>query len=138
MRRKRRIFRRSNTQDYPRREHIGLYHPLVELANMIDWGAIDRVASEPFQPGRGPGRPPLWPRLIAGLLYRQHAFNLSDEQVVAGWQENPYWHVFTGETHLQTEPPIDPSTLSVGASPWAKSAWKNSWPKALRQPSAPM
>jgi IS5 family transposase len=33
----------------------------------------------------------LRPRLIAGLLYLQHAFNLSDEQVVAGWLENPYW-----------------------------------------------
>ena len=26
--------------------------------------------------------------------------------------ENPYWQVFTGETFLQTEPPIDPSSLT--------------------------
>jgi IS5 family transposase len=110
MRRKRRIFQHSNTQGYPLRDHIDLHHPLVELADMIDWAAIDRVATEPFQPG--PGRPILRPRLVAGLLYLQHAFNLSDEQVVAGWLENPYWQVFTGETHLQTEPPIDPSSLS--------------------------
>ena len=77
---------------------------------MIDWVAIDRVATEPFHPV--PGRPILRSRLVAGLLYLQHAFNLSDEQVVAGWLGNPYWHVFTGETHLQTEPPIDPSSLS--------------------------
>ena len=37
---------------------------------------------------------------------------ISDEQVVAGWLENPYWQVFTGVTHLQTEPPIDPLSLS--------------------------
>ena len=110
MRSKRRIFQHSNTQGYPLREHIDLHHPLVELADMIDWAAIDRVAAGPFQPG--PGRPSLRPRLVAGLLYLQHAFNLSDEQVVAGWLENPYWQVFTGETHLQTEPPIDPSSLS--------------------------
>ena len=110
MPRKRRIFQHSNTQGYPLREHIDQHHPLVELADMIDWAAIDRVATEPFQPG--PGRPILRPRLVAGLLYLQHAFNLSDEQVVAGWLENPYWQVFTGETHLQTEPPIDPSSLS--------------------------
>ena len=110
MRTKRRVFQHSNTQGYPLREHIDLRHPLIELADMIDWGAIDRVASEPVQPG--PGRPILLPRLIAGLLYLQHAFNLSDEQVVAGWLENPYWQMFTGETHLQTEPPIDPSSLS--------------------------
>jgi len=24
----------------------------------------------------------------------------------------PYWQVFTGETYLQTEPPIDPSSLT--------------------------
>jgi IS5 family transposase len=46
------------------------------------------------------------------LLYLQHAFDLSDEEVVAMWIENPYWQVFTGETYLQTSPPIDPSSLS--------------------------
>jgi hypothetical protein len=39
-------------------------------------------------------------------LYLQHAFDLSDEEVVWQWVENPYWQVFTGETYLQTEPPI--------------------------------
>lgn len=42
----------------------------------------------------------------------QHAFDLSDEEVVWQWVENPYWQVFTGETYLQTEPPIDPSSLT--------------------------
>ncbi|CAD6563438.1 IS5 family transposase ISButh4 [Paraburkholderia sabiae] len=58
------------------------------------------------------GRPASSPRLIAGLLYLQHAFDLSDEEVVWQWVENPYWQVFTGETYLQTEPPIDPSSLT--------------------------
>src|SRR3712207_7282343 len=31
---------------------------------------------------------------------------------VWGWVENPYWQVFTGETYLQTKPPIYPSSLS--------------------------
>jgi IS5 family transposase len=51
-------------------------------------------------------------RLAAGLLYLQHAFGLSDEDVVCGWVDNPYWQVFTGETYLQTEPAIDPSSLT--------------------------
>lgn len=50
--------------------------------------------------------------MIAGLFFLQHAINLSDEQVVAGWVENPYWQFFTGETVLQTEPPINPSSPS--------------------------
>ena len=58
------------------------------------------------------GLPATSPRLIAGLLYLQHAFDLSDEEVVWQWVENPYWQVFTGETFLQTEPPIDPSSLT--------------------------
>jgi len=42
----------------------------------------------------------------------QHAFELSDQDVAWMWVENPYWQVFTGETYLQTEPPIDPSSLT--------------------------
>ena len=45
-------------------------------------------------------------RLIAGLLYLQHAFDLSDEDVVWQWLENPYWQVFMGETYLQTKPAL--------------------------------
>ena len=32
--------------------------------------------------------------------------------VVNTWLENPYWQYFTGETYLQTELPIDPSSLT--------------------------
>jgi IS5 family transposase len=81
MRRKRRIFQHSNTQGYPLRDPIDLHHPRVKLADRIDWAAIDRVATEPFQPG--PGRPILRPRFVAGLLYHQHTFDLSDEQVAS-------------------------------------------------------
>ncbi|CAM2197930.1 transposase [Paraburkholderia kururiensis] len=42
----------------------------------------------------------------------QHAFDLSDEDVVWQWLEDPYWQMFTGETYLQTKPPIDPSSLT--------------------------
>ena len=107
---KRRIFQHSKTTNHPLREQIDVMHPLVVLADMIDWNAIESVTTASF--AGGPGRPPLPSRLIAGLLYLEHAFKLSDEQVVAFWLENAYWQVFTGETYLQTEPPIDPSSLS--------------------------
>src|SRR5947209_720316 len=97
-------------QDFPLMEHLNQRHPLLVLAKWIDWDAIERVALDARQPTRR--RPPLRPRLIAGLLYLQHTFDLSDDEVVWGWVENPYWQVFTGETYLQTEPPIDPSSLS--------------------------
>ena len=95
---------------YPLMAHLNQRHPLIQLAALIDWKAIDRVASEAFQSKRG--RPAVRPRLIAGLLYLQHAYDLSDEEVIWSWVENPYWQVFTGETYLQTEPPIDPSSLT--------------------------
>jgi IS5 family transposase len=58
------------------------------------------------------GRPATPPRLVAGLLYLQHAYRLSDEAVVARWVENPYYQHFTGETFFQHRAPIDPSSLT--------------------------
>ncbi len=95
---------------HPLREQINLKHPLVRLTDLIDWERLSAAMSESFVSKRG--RPATSPRLIAGLLYLQHAFDLSDEEVVWQWVENPYWQVFTGETYLQTEPPIDPSSLT--------------------------
>jgi IS5 family transposase len=94
----------------PLLEQINLKHPLVRLAGLIDWEQLGTAMSESFVSSAG--RPATSPRLIAGLLYLQHAFDLSDEEVVTQWVENPYWQVFTGETFLQTEPPIDPSSLT--------------------------
>jgi IS5 family transposase len=92
------------------REQINLKHPVVGLAGLIDWDRLGVTMSESFVSRRG--RAATSPRLIAGLLYLQHAFDLSDEEVVWQWVENPYWQVFTGETYLQTGPPIDPSSLT--------------------------
>ena len=49
---------------------------------------------------------------MAGLLYLQHAYRLSDEAVVARWVENPYHQHLTGETFFQHRPPIDASSLT--------------------------
>ena len=91
-------------------ELLNMQHPLVRLAALIDWAEIERTFAVSFTSGRG--RPALPARLIAGLLYLQHTFNASDEAVVNTWVENPYWQFFCGETCLQTELPIDPSSLT--------------------------
>lgn len=91
-------------------EQINMKHPLVRLAMLIDWDEIERTFAVSFTSVRG--RPALPPRLIAGLLYLQHTFDASDEAVVNTWVENPYWQFFCGETYLQTEAPIDPSSLT--------------------------
>ncbi len=88
---------------------IDARHELVKLATLIDWEFFEREWAGFFPSTRG--RPATSPRLVAGLMYLQHTFNLSDEAVVARWVENPYYQHFTGETFFQQHPPIDPSSL---------------------------
>jgi Transposase domain (DUF772). len=85
---------------------IDMRHELVTLAGLIDWEFFEREWAGFFPSTIG--RPATSSRLVAGLLYLQHAFRLSDEAVVARWVENPYYQHFTGETFFQHEPPIDP------------------------------
>jgi len=91
-------------------EMLNAKHPLVKLADVIDWEEIERSFGAHFQATTG--RPALSPRLVAGLLYLQHAYDCSDEAIVNTWVENPYVQYFTGETYFQTEAPIDASSLT--------------------------
>ena len=91
-------------------ELINEKHPLVRLAELIDWSIFETRWSA-FFPSKT-GRPATPPRLVAGLLYLQHTFACSDEELVWAWVENPYWQHFCGETYFQHEPPIDPSSLT--------------------------
>ena len=94
----------------PLTELINLKHPLVKLAELIDWSVFESCWTALF-PSRT-GRPASSPRLIAGLLYLQHTFACSDEDLVWSWAENPYWQYFCGETYFQHEAPIDPSSMT--------------------------
>lgn len=91
-------------------EMINVKHSLVKLADVIDWNEINRAFSAHFVSHCG--RPALSPRLVAGLLYLQHAYGCSDEEIVNTWIENPYVQYVTGETYFQTEAPIDSSSLT--------------------------
>jgi Transposase domain (DUF772) len=57
------------------------------------------------------GRPGLPMRLLAGLHYLKHLYDVYDEQVVAGFLENPYWQYFCGEEFFRHDLPCDPTTL---------------------------
>ena len=96
-------------------EMIDPRHELVKLADLIDWEFFEREWAGFFPSATG--RPATSPRLIAGLMYLQHAFNLSDEAVVARWVENPYYQHFSIARR---------STLPrscAGASGSVKKAW---------------
>lgn len=90
-------------------EMIDARHELVKLAALIDWEFFEREWASFFPSHQG--RPATSPRLVAGLMYLQHAFRLSDEAVIARWVENPYYQHFTGEAFFRHYPPIDPSSL---------------------------
>lgn len=91
-------------------EMIDLHHELAKLEKLIDWEFFETEWAGFFPSPTG--RPATSPRLVAGLLYLQHAYRLSDEAVVARWVENPYYQHFTGEVFFQHRPPIDPSSLT--------------------------
>ncbi|MCC5809276.1 MAG: IS5 family transposase [Ectothiorhodospiraceae bacterium] len=84
-------------------------HPLVQLARRIRWEAFEEEWGGLFESTTG--RPATRPRLIAGLMYLQHAYNLSDEAVIERWVENPYYQYFCGEEYFRHDFPIDPSSL---------------------------
>ena len=66
---------------------IYLRHELVKLTALIDWEVFEWEWAGFFPSATG--RPAIPPRLVAGLLYLQHAYRLSDEAIVARWVENP-------------------------------------------------
>ena len=100
---------------------IDMSHPLVVLARRMPWAQIEASLAPHFarssRPGKalagldlfGPslqlagtgfsaaGRPRLPIRQMAALLYLEHAFGLSDEEVAKRWSENVVWQYFCGQ-----------------------------------------
>jgi IS5 family transposase len=85
-------------------------HALVKLSHQIDWDAFVTEFGSLYTEGKG--RPGIAIRLMVGLNYLKHTFNLSDEQVVERWVENPYWQYFCGEQYFTHRLPIDPSQMT--------------------------
>jgi IS5 family transposase len=88
---------------------IDLNHPLAKLSRQIDWSAFELEFGSLYTPDFG--RPALPIRLLVGLTYLSRMFDLSDESVVEGWLENPYWQYFCGFEYFQHQFPLDPSSL---------------------------
>jgi IS5 family transposase len=49
---------------------------------------------------------------MVALHYLKYQHDLSDEDVVAAWVENPYWQHFSGMRNFQHQMPIDPSSMT--------------------------
>jgi IS5 family transposase len=48
---------------------------------------------------------------MAALLYLKHAFNLSDEELVARWSENVVWQYFSGLDYYTPKLPCDATQI---------------------------
>ena len=89
---------------------ININHPLVKLSDNVNWQSFEQHFGKFYSPNRGrPGKPI---RLMVGLQYLKYTFNLSDEDLVWGWVENPYWQYFCGEKYFQHKFPINPSSMT--------------------------
>ena len=49
---------------------------------------------------------------MVSLHYLKYMYNLSDEDVVAEWVENPYWQHLSGMKFFEHELPINPSSMT--------------------------
>ena len=125
------------TEDFfaARLDHmIDLRHSLAVLSSRMPWQQIEASVAHLFSRkartglampdldlfGEAPaplarksnaGRPRVPLRTMIALLYLKHAFNLSDEAVVQGWSENPYWQHFSGMAYFEPRLPCDATTL---------------------------
>jgi IS5 family transposase len=87
---------------------INLNHPLVLLAKIIPWQEIEKQFTPRYSKVGNPSHPI---RKMVGLLLLQHLYKLSDERVVAEWEQNVYYQFFTGEAALQWGQPCAASDL---------------------------
>ena len=107
-------------------------HPLVRLADRIDWPGLEHRFGGVFQ--SGPGHPPLPWRLMAGLLILKRLHNLSDKALAARWLENPYDQYFCGEASFRHTLPFDRSTLAR----WRRRLGEDALSELMREATSPM
>ena len=88
---------------------IDPHHALVRLAGLVPWSRFEDAFGRFYRPIGRPAKPT---RLMVGLHYLKHVHDLSDEEVVARWVENPYWQFFCGFDFFQHEAPLNASTMT--------------------------
>lgn len=92
------------------RNMINPSHSLVKLSEVVDWEELDQTFGKTFNPGKG--RPAISTRLMIALHYLKYTFDLSDDDVLQGWIENPYWQFFSGMKYFEHRFPIHSSSMT--------------------------
>jgi IS5 family transposase len=92
------------------RSILDMSHPLVKLSAVVDWAVLDAEFTPLFCDDNG--RPATSVRLIVSLHYLKYTFDLSDDAVLDGWVENPYWQHLSGMKFFEHKRPIDSSSMT--------------------------
>ena len=82
----------------------------MKLSRKADWDRLDERFGATFCPDQG--RPAISTRLMVSLHNLKYMHNLSDDDVVARWVENPYWQYLGGMKFFHHGFPIDPSIMT--------------------------
>ena len=85
-------------------------HPLVKLSKQINWNEFDQAFASSFCEDNG--RPGCSTRLMVGLHYLKHTFDLSDKETLERWVDSPHWQYFCGMKYFEHELPIHYSSMS--------------------------
>lgn len=85
-------------------------HAPAAIAEKMPWERFDEQFGGFYHATIGRSGVPT--RMMVGLHYLKYTFDLSDEEVVERWVENPYWQYFCGEKYFQHEPPIHPTSMT--------------------------
>lgn len=85
-------------------------HGLIKLSKVVDWQRLEELFGATYCADNG--RPGVSTRLMVSLHYLKYTHNLSDEDVVDAWVENPYWQYFSGMKWFEHTAPIDPSSMT--------------------------
>lgn len=102
-------------------------HPLYILADKIDWSVFEKGFGSFYH--EKAGRPGLSIRLLVGLHYLKHTYDVSDEGVLEQFLENPYWQYFCGYEYFQHQFPCDPTSLVK----WRKRIGSDGLEKLLKE-----
>ena len=92
------------------RDLVAKGHELVLLRDAIDWQRFEKALEPAYSSDNG--RPSIPVRMMAGLTFLKYMFGLSDQDVLDGWCENPYWQYFCGGEFFEHEPPTDQATMN--------------------------
>jgi IS5 family transposase len=92
----------------PLSEILDMNDSLIALANAIDWKIFDDAFEKYYSDEGRPAKPI---RLMVGILLLKQLKNISDDEIVIQWKQNPYFQYFCGFNELQIIEPCHATDL---------------------------